>query len=123
MRKFGLVVKGPTRERGSGESVKSILGEGDCKLTYSAFKSVKIRASSVFIAGPAGYHGSEQAPEEPRTIHDCRFAWASSTLGRWKLPDDGPTRIARENAMEKTIMSLRSFLLAKNLPELRRKTR
>jgi hypothetical protein len=107
-------------EGGNGESGKSMLGEGDCMLTNSAVWSVKMRASSVFISGPAGYQKlPEQDPEEPWVTHGSGIARASCTVGKWKLPEDGPTRITRENVTEKTIISLRSFFLVKNYPKWR----
>jgi hypothetical protein len=67
MRKFGELVSVGHKAGEHGESVKSMLGVGDCRLLSSAVESVKIVARRVFIAGPAGYQNSEQAPEEPMT--------------------------------------------------------
>ena len=81
---------------------------------YSAFTSVKIRASSVFISGPAGYQNWEQVPPEPWVWHGSRTARANGTVGKWKLLEAGLLRIPRENVTEKTMISLRLCFPAKS---------
>src|SRR5437773_10023776 len=102
MRKLELVVNGPVRSGVRGQSVKSIVGLADCMLVNSAVSSVKIVASSVSIAGPAGTQNSEHAPEEPTVWHVCGIAGIAGMDGRWKSADMGPVRLTRENATAKT---------------------
>jgi len=71
---LGSVINEGICEVGKGESGKSIEGETDWRLVNSAIESVKMRASSVFIAGPAGYQNWEQAPPDPWVWHGSRIA-------------------------------------------------
>jgi hypothetical protein len=116
MRKLGEVVSVWQTAGGHGESVKSIIGDEDSKLAYSAVWSVKIRASSVFISGPAGY---QKLPEhaggiEMRTTHGSGLACANCTVCRRKLLEPVPPRMAREKATENTMTSLRFCLSVKS---------
>jgi hypothetical protein len=86
-----------------------MLGAAEFRLVYSAVTSEKIVSVRVFIAGPAGYQNCEQAPPEPWVSHGSAMARANGTVGRWKLLEAGPARIPRENATQKTIISLRLF--------------
>lgn len=90
---------------------------------YSAVTSEKISTNSVFISGPAGYHGPEHAPEAPTTTHGGRLACASRTLGSWKPFDKGPLRAAKENAVANTRRSLRLFFAVKFNWQMRVRTR
>jgi hypothetical protein len=62
---LGFVVKDENSEGGSGESVKSIEGEGDWILLNSAIASVKMVAVRVFISGPPGIQYSEHTLVAP----------------------------------------------------------
>jgi hypothetical protein len=107
MRKLGELVKIAHTDGGHGESVKSMLGDADNRALYSTIWSEKIATSSVFISGPAGYQKlPEQAPEEPWVTQGSGTARASCTVGKWKSPDIGPVRLAREKATAKIISSL-----------------
>jgi hypothetical protein len=98
-------VNGPVRSGVSGQSVKSIEGLADWMLVNSDCSSVKIVATSVSSAAPAGTQYSEH--EEPRVTSQCAgMARAGCMVGRWKLLDIGPVRLAREKATAKTISSL-----------------
>ena len=76
----------------NGESVMSMHGVGDVKQVNSAVSSVKMVASSVFMTGPAGYQGTFGGV----------MAFAGWTVGRWKLEDIGPGRLARDNTTAET---------------------
>lgn len=56
----GHVVVGP-----QGQSVRSMLGVAERSAVYSEGPSENMVASSVPIAGPAGYQNSEHCPAEP----------------------------------------------------------
>src|SRR5207249_6883394 len=69
MRKLLLVVNGPVRSGVSGQSVKSIDGLADWMLVNSDCSSVKIVATRVSSAAPAGTQYSEH--EVPRVMSQC----------------------------------------------------
>src|SRR6266536_4574308 len=78
--------------------------------------SVKMVATSVSSAAPAGTQNSEH--EVPRFMSQCAgMARAGWMVGRWKLPDIGPVRLAREKATAKTISSLTIGIVLKFFPE------
>src|SRR6266566_2130137 len=116
MRKLLLVVNGPVRSGVSGQSVRSIDGLADWMLVNSDCSSVKIVFTSVSSAGPAGTQNSEH--EVPRVMSQLAIsARAVGTVGRWKLLDIGPARLAREKATAKTISSLTIGIVLKFFPE------
>src|SRR5260370_18321565 len=104
-RKLLLVVKGTVRSGVNGQSVMSMCGVADCMSVNSAASSVKMVATIVSSAAPAGTQYSEQPPEVGRSQTWGR-ARAAGTAGRWKLLDIAPVRVAREKATAKTIISL-----------------
>ena len=79
-----------------GQSVMSTHGVEVLKQVNSAVSSVKMGASSVFIDGPAGYQASVGGT----------LALAGWMDGSWKPADNGPCRLARDNATAKTSNSL-----------------
>src|SRR5260370_2270142 len=104
MRKLLLVVNGRVRSGVRGQSVMSMCGVADWMSVISAASSVKMVATRVSSAGPAGSQYSEQPPEVGIS-QICGSARAAGTAGRWKLLDIGPVRVAREKAMAKIAMS------------------
>src|SRR5207247_8537719 len=82
-RKLGLEPRGATSEGVRGVSVKSMFGEGAWMLLNSDVWSVKMFATRLSIAGPAGYLNSEQAPAAPRVRKGWRLAcarWISGVM-------------------------------------------
>lgn len=90
---------------GRGQSVRSTQAGFPCRQLNSEIWSVNMRASSVFIAGPAGYHASEGAG----------LALATGITGNRDSGDleAGPGTLARERARAKRMRSLRRDELLK----------